>query len=225
MPIALLADAHLGGPGGSGDDLTVQIEALDGDGCERLVVLGDLFHVWVGYRRYETEEVRRLLPALQALRSRGVEVHYIEGNRDFYLAGGDYDSCFDSIGLEYAFSLGGVRYLAVHGDGLNDRDWRYRFWRRASKNPLTRALLKSLPLLGKRFLSTTDQRLSKTNFEHKKQIPVAVIQRYGERRLANGHDVLLLGHFHEHRRWQVAGGEVRLLDAWFRSRKLEWLLP
>ena len=38
-----------------------------------------------------------------------------------------------------------------------------------------------------------------------------------------GHDVLLLGHFHEPRVWKVAGGEVRLLDAWFRSREVEWL--
>ena len=44
-----------------------------------------------------------------------------------------------------------------------------------------------------------------------------------ERRLAEGHDVLLLGHFHEPRVWPVAGGEVRLLDAWFRSREVEWL--
>ena len=38
-----------------------------------------------------------------------------------------------------------------------------------------------------------------------------------------GHDVLLLGHFHEPRQLRVAGGEVRLLDAWFRSRRVEWL--
>ena len=44
-----------------------------------------------------------------------------------------------------------------------------------------------------------------------------------ERRLADGHDVLLLGHFHDARSWRVAGGEVRMLDAWFRSRRVEWL--
>jgi hypothetical protein len=50
-----------------------------------------------------------------------------------------------------------------------------------------------------------------------------VIRDYAERRLAEGHDVLLLGHFHEPRRWPVAGGEVRLLEAWFTSRRIEWL--
>jgi hypothetical protein len=43
--------------------------------------------------------------------------------------------------------------------------------------------------------------------------------------LASGHDVLMLGHFHEPLSWGVAGGEVRILDAWFNSRAVEWLDP
>ena len=34
--------------------------------------------------------------------------------------------------------------------------------------------------------------------------------------------MLLLGHFHEPRVWQVQGGEVRLLEAWFTSKRVEW---
>jgi hypothetical protein len=34
---------------------------------------------------------------------------------------------------------------------------------------------------------------------------------------------MVLGHFHEERRWRVAGGEVWLLEAWFSSRRVEWL--
>ena len=34
-------------------------------------------------------------------------------------------------------------------------------------------------------------------------------------------DVLLLGHFHEERTWPVGNGEVRLLEAWFKSRRVE----
>ena len=37
--------------------------------------------------------------------------------------------------------------------------------------------------------------------------------------------VLLLGHFHEPHVWSVEGGEVRILDAWFRSRVPDWLAP
>jgi predicted phosphodiesterase len=70
---------------------------------------------------------------------------------------------------------------------------------------------------------STERRLSRTNFKHRAVLPEAAIRAYAERRLAEGHDVLLLGHFHEPRVWKVKGGEVRLLDAWFRSREVEWL--
>jgi hypothetical protein len=38
-----------------------------------------------------------------------------------------------------------------------------------------------------------------------------------------GRDLLVLGHFHEERRWRLMGGEVWLLEAWFTSRRVEWL--
>ncbi|HVR28361.1 MAG TPA: metallophosphoesterase [Thermoanaerobaculia bacterium] len=224
MAVALLADAHVGGPGGPGDDLARELGELDAADCDLLVVLGDLFHVWVGDPRYETEEIRRLLPALEGVRRRGIETRYVEGNRDFFLEDSVYAARFDSIAREHAFERAGVRYLAVHGDGLNDHDWRYRFWRRASKNPLSRAAARRLPgSVARRWVHAMDRRLSETNFEHKARIPEAVIKRYAEARLAEGHDVLLLGHFHEPRRFVVNGGEVRIVDAWFRARRLEWL--
>ena len=65
--------------------------------------------------------------------------------------------------------------------------------------------------------------MSKTNFKHRAEIPEAAIRAYAERRLAEGYDVLLLGHFHEPRTFEVRGGEVRLLDAWFHSRTIEVL--
>ena len=72
-------------------------------------------------------------------------------------------------------------------------------------------------------MGSTERRLAKSNFKHKARIPEEAIVRYGERRLAEGYDVLLLGHFHEPRTWRVGGGEIRLLDAWFNSRHVEWL--
>ena len=74
-------------------------------------------------------------------------------------------------------------------------------------------------------MTWTESQLAKTNFEHKQRVPEHIIQAYGEGRLSRGHDVLLLGHFHVQRRIAVAGGEVRLLNAWYKSQQLEWLTP
>lgn len=223
--VAVIADAHLGGPGGSAVPLVAQLDELDRARCSRLVFLGDLFQAWIGSRRFESEEIRSVVRAIGRLRDRGVRVDYIEGNRDFFIAKSEYASSFDSVGFELEFLAGGVRFLVVHGDGLNAKDYQYRFWRRLSKNPLSRLGMTSLPGPVARYLvDRMEQGLSKTNFKHKKEIPREVLEEYGRKRLSEGHDVLLLGHFHEPRSWQVTGGEVRILDAWFRSHAVEWLV-
>ena len=224
MPVVVVADAHLGGPGGNGEDLAAQLGELDPADCARVLFLGDLFHLWIGSRRFETPEVRRLAAAIRGLRRRGIRVSYVEGNRDFFVGEGAYGDLFDDCGREVRFDDGGVRYLAVHGDGLNPRDWRYRCWRRLSKNALSRWLTFRLPRsVGRRLVASTERGLARTNLEHKARIPEAVVRRYAARRLAEGADVLLLGHFHAARRWPAGGGEVRVADAWFNDRRLLWL--
>lgn len=224
MSVALIADAHLGGPGGDAGPLVAQLDALPAQGARRLVLMGDIFQGWVGFERFETDAVRQVVAALRRLRVAGVRVDYIEGNRDFFLAGGPYADAFDTVCREVAFTAGGKRYLAVHGDGLDHRDWKYRFWRRASKSALSRMVVSWTPRgLARRLVDSTERSLSKTNRKHKRQIPRDVLQAYAEERLAEGHDALLVGHFHEEHRWPVDGGEVWLLEAWYDSRRVEWL--
>lgn len=223
MRVAVIADSHLSGPGGPAGPLLQQLAELPGQGCDRLVLLGDIFQAWIGSTRFETPDIAAVAEALRGLRRQGLRIDYIEGNRDFYLKDSPYADAFDHVGTEVAFEAGGTRYLVVHGDGLNDRDWQYRFWRRLSKSAPVRLAVTHIPqTLAHRLVSSTEQRLSQTNFKHKIRIPEEAIRRYAERRLAEGHDVLLLGHFHEPRTWKVAGGEVRLLEAWFTSKRVEW---
>ena len=225
MTVALIADAHLGGPGGPSEPLIDQVRALADAGCDHMVFMGDLFHVWVGDRRYETPEVASMVDALRDLRRAGVTLEYVEGNRDFFLDDSVYADAFDRIALEITFEVSGVRYLAVHGDGLNDSDWRYRFWRWLSKSWLSGFLVRRVPgRLARRLVNGTEQRLSKSNFRHKNRIPEEVISSFAERRLEGEYDVLLLGHFHEPRRWKVPGGEVRIIDAWYNEGLID-LLP
>jgi UDP-2,3-diacylglucosamine pyrophosphatase LpxH len=224
MAVAVIADAHLGGPGGEAGPLVEQIRELPSLGCERLILLGDVLQVWVGFEQYQTDESRALLAAVDDVRSHGVRVDCIEGNRDFFLAEGPLRAHFDSVGLEVAFVAGGERCLAVHGDRLNDRDHAYRAWRWLSKSPPVRGVVRHLPRrVVEPLIQRTESRLSGTNFKHKMRIPEEAIRAWATRRLADGYDRILLGHFHEARSWSLPGGEVRLLEAWFSSRRVEWV--
>ncbi len=223
MAVAVIADAHLGGPGGSVEPLLEQLEGLPGKGCERLVLLGDMFQVWVGDRRFETPGIAAFTGALRELRRRRIRVDYIEGNRDFFLGGSVYADAFDALGPEVAFEAGGERFLAVHGDGLDPSDRQYRFWRALSKSGLSRAVATHFPVaLARRMIHRAERRLAGTNFKHKIRVPEKAIVEYAERRLAEGYDTLLLGHYHDPKSWPVGGGEVRLLEAWFHARRIHW---
>jgi len=224
MSVAVIADAHIGGPGGPAGPLVTQLDELPARGCTRLVLLGDLFHVWVGAKQFETEDIREVMEALVRLRRRGVIVEYVEGNRDFFVDSGPYDLSFDRIALEIPFETGGKRYLAVHGDGLNARDYSYRFWRWLSKSfPVRFAMLRLPGAIARRLVHSTERQLAKSNFKHKSEIPEAPILDFARRRLGNDFDTLLLGHFHEPRSWEVDGVEVVLFDAWYNSRQVEIL--
>ena len=117
------------------------------------------------------------------------------------------------MAAELTIEADGLRYLAVHGDGLNDRDYMYRFWNWLSKSSASRFFMLNLPPgIARWLVGVTERQLAKTNFKHKSSIPESVIREYAERRFREGFDVLLLGHFHEGRRWSVVGGEVLLLE-------------
>lgn len=220
---ALVADAHLGGPGGPAAPLIEQLGALPGR-AERLVLLGDIFHFWVGHEKYETAEIAAFAPCLAALRAAGVAVDYVEGNRDFFLPGARYAPLFDRVAREIPFEAGGRRCLAVHGDGINAADWSYRVWRRFSKSVPSRAAFLHLPgPLARRIANAAERAIARTNYRHRRRVPEEAILAWGARRLAEGYDLLLLGHFHEERRWRLPEGEIWLLEAWFRSRRVEWL--
>ena len=224
MAVAIVADAHLGGPGGSAQPLVEQLDSLDSGSCERLVLMGDLFQVWVGNDRFETPEIRAVVECLERLGSAGIPLHYIEGNRDFFIAKSPYAELFDTVGLELEFESGGRRYLAVHGDGINAADHLYRFWRRLSKNPVSRWAMNHLPRrLASRLINGFEEELSKTNFKHKRRMPEDVIVEYAHERIGQTNDTLLLGHFHEPFKAEVGEGEVIVFDAWFRSRQIEWI--
>ena len=224
MRVAVVADAHLGGAGGPAEEFIRQLRGLPQEDCARLVLLGDIFHVWVGEKRFETAAIAAVYEQLLELKSRGVVIDYIEGNRDFFLAGSAYEDAFSSIGFETDVQVGDTRYLAVHGDGLDPHDRQYRFWRWLSKSALSRGLVLNLPTaLSQWSLDRTEAQLAKTNFEHRQSIPREAISEYASSRLAEGYDELLLGHYHEPVEWAVEGGKVRIFDAWFHSRRIEWL--
>ena len=218
--IAVVADSHLGQSPGDEDAFLEMLSRVRSSGAEAIYLLGDIFHFLIGDPKFSTPVLERFLAGMREARASGIRVHYVEGNRDFYLRGSYLEKEFDSVALEAAFRSGKRRFLLLHGDGINRRDWPYRFWRFASKNPAAHAAMKLLPArAANRIVSRMERKLRETNFKHKSRLPEEMIRDYAARRLPSGFDVLLLGHFHRSWRSAVDGGEVEVVPPFLEEKR------
>ncbi len=222
--VAIVADSHLEGPGGDPAGLLEQLKLLPQQGFDRLVLLGDILHLWIGLPSFATEGTRRLCEVLAGLRAKGVAVDYLEGNRDFFLDASVARESFDRLGLELGLQVGSKRCLFVHGDLVRTEDWGYRAWRLMSKSRPVRWLVSVLPhAFALPLVYGIERRLAHTNFVHRDCIPESSVQSYARNRMAEGFNLVVIGHFHQGRRWQFEQGEAWIVEAWFRSRKIEIL--
>ena len=218
--MAVFADAHLGQVEGDVDDFLAALDEVVGRGFRTVVLLGDIFHYFIGSGKLETPLIRRVVSAWDGLAAKGVELRYVEGNRDFFLRGTRWARAFAACGDTDGLQVGSRRFAFVHGDRINTRDLPYRFWRRLSKNPVSRAALALIPgPLARAIVVRTEARLYRTNFRHKRVLPDRELVREAVRVRAAGYDELLVGHFHVERLYEEEGALARILPAWLEERR------
>ncbi len=224
--MAVFADAHLGQVERDAEDFLEALEGVRRSGFSTAVLLGDIFHYFIGDSKLETPLLRKTLDGLQGVASRGLSLRYVEGNRDFFVAGSPYAAPFASWALTDGIRVGPSAYAFVHGDRVNTADLPYRFWRVVSKNPVAHAALKAIPgSLARAIVSRTEARLYRSNFKHKEKLPEAALLAEGRAARRAGYDALLVGHFHVARTLTGEGSVTHVLPAWLEERKHAEIAP
>ncbi len=190
-----------------------------------VVLMGDLFDLWIGRRETEGSHHRAVADALAGLRRRGTSVLYVEGNRDYRVAaahlGTSLDACTDEgIALEH----GRRRIFAIHGDLANVQDRQYRAWRRFSRSAPVWALFRLVPPSRRlRVAEGLEARMRRTNLRYKGAFPEARVRDYAASFLARGFDTVVLGHFHVERDLSAVPpsppGRILVLPAWKDGRR------
>jgi UDP-2,3-diacylglucosamine hydrolase len=194
------------------------------EGAGRIVLMGDLFNLWIGAPALEQGHHREVVACLRALRAAGVEVHYLEGNRDYRIEHAHRGGAFDAVGIEgLREDWGGRAIWAAHGDLVNGRDVQYRSWRRLSRSAPVWWLFSAIPER-RRFAiaETMERRMRSTNLEMKREFPEALVRAYAAPRLAAGDDAVVLGHFHTERELPAGAddrGRIFVLPEWKGSRR------
>jgi UDP-2,3-diacylglucosamine hydrolase len=216
--IFVIGDSHIGLADGSEQPIVAWLDRLEALAPRALYLNGDLFHYFIADDKFCTPSVQRVFERLRALRDRGVAVHYVEGNRDFFLEGSFAEEAVTDVAMEYSVRAGARSYLIVHGDLINDRDLPYRFWRFASKNTLSRLTLKLIPKrTARNFVDSVERRLAKTNFKHKSRLPLQQFEAYGKKRGAHGFTDIVFGHFHQKVILPMGGVTLTILPPWYET--------
>jgi UDP-2,3-diacylglucosamine hydrolase len=217
--IYVIGDSHIGLADGNETAINAWLDRLVALEPKALYLNGDLFHYLIAHPKFKTSSVSKVMAKFREVVDGGTPIHYVEGNRDFFLAGSFVEDAVTDIGIEYAVAAGARRYLIIHGDMINDRDWQYRFWRRASKNPVMKLGVSLIPKgIARKFVDSVEARLARSNFKHKSRVPVELMERYGRQRAGEGFTHVVFGHFHT--KLELPAGEamtVTVLPPWYET--------
>ncbi len=162
-----------------------------------VVILGDLFDFWFDYRTVVPRDFWEIVAALGALHRQGVSVDYLIGNHDF----GHWRFFRDELGIEPSTTdivrcWQGKRFYIAHGDGKMPGDWGYLLLRSVLRNRIAQSLYRCLhPDLGIG-LARWASRMSRHHAGAASQRVVEALEQFAARKLAEGYDVVVLGHSH-----------------------------
>lgn len=216
--IFVIGDSHIGLADGQEKRINAWLDRLRALQPKALYLNGDLFHYLIAHPKFRTTSVERVMSKFRELRDAGVAIHYVEGNRDFFLKGSFVEDSVTDTAVEYTLAAGAKKYLIVHGDMINDADWPYRFWRYASKNPLTKLGVSLIPKkTARQFVDKVERKLARSNFKHKTRLPVELMEAYGRRRLGEGYTNVVFGHFHHKMVLPAGDATVAILPPWYET--------
>jgi UDP-2,3-diacylglucosamine hydrolase len=187
------------------------VEAFLESEADHLVLLGDLFQVWVGDGRTLSPDQRAVLDAVSGAARRGRTVVYLAGNRDYFM---EAEARRRGILAPEHWDLqaGVLRLRFEHGDLINTSDRPYLGWREVSRSGAVRALVGSLPVPWSAALARAlERRLSGTNQSYKAYEPGRELQTWAEGLAGEGIGGAVLGHFHRDAEEEVAGVRVRFV--------------
>jgi UDP-2,3-diacylglucosamine hydrolase len=218
--IVAIADAHLDGLNTELDNFLSFLATLRARKIRKLFILGDLFTIWVGTAKLLLPYQESVVTALQDLRHHHIEIKYVEGNRDYFLAPLYLNTPFHEIASEYIREIiGNKQVYFSHGDLVNVRDRQYRLWRKFSRNRRLFSAFNVLPrVVAVRLTHALEQKFRETNQRHKSYFPADTCRQYVEELSKKGIDIIVVGHFHEahHHTFFVQGKpkELYVLPAW-----------
>lgn len=206
----MVADAHLSRRRGNLEAFFRMLTALS-EGPGDVVFLGDIFDLWIALPGYENEDHDRFLTWCRGEIKRR-RIGFVEGNHEFFVAQ-THAPAFTWC-TQHAWRRDPEGRLFCHGDRINRADRRYLTFRKATKNPIAKHMLRRLPS-GPRLVDRIKRGLEDTNPAFRKHLPLAQLQAFAEARFQDKATRVFVGHFHRSYHYRGRrGGTLDTLPAW-----------
>lgn len=195
--------------GGEDEEVNRLIDEIPTD-TKRIFLLGDIFHYWVNDESFIQERYTPFLSRLKRLAGQGIELFFIEGNRDFlvvpYL---EEEPWIDVLLNPTLLDLHGRAIYIGHGDELCWNDWQYQLYKALIRSSPVKYLADHLPSAMKQSVVKNMERASKSFIAGKKKESLQVPERAYKAVIDTGIDAIVHGHLHEtYQRQITSNGRV-----------------
>ena len=167
--------------------------------ARQLYLLGDLFEYWAGDDDIDTPYIRRIVDALHATGSAGVQLFWMAGNRDF-LVGEVFARAVGMVRLTdpHVTQVAGIRMALAHGDAQCTDDQDYQAFRAQVRSPQWQQVFLARPL-DERKAIIDSMRAGSRDAQREKSMDIMDVNQGAIDALFAGTGAGVLIHGHTHR--------------------------
>ncbi len=184
-------------PGGPHTEIDRIFDAMPAD-TKQIFMLGDTFHFWINHDEFIQARYGAFLERLRGYADRGIDVFFLEGNRDFlassYFRDLPYIHLLPNPSL---MEIGGRVVYIGHGDELCWQDWAYQIYKTIIRSGPSRFVAEHLP---HPILVSLAQQMTQASNKRVAAKPRRVLEvPHNAYRsiIASGVDVIIHGHVHD----------------------------
>lgn len=177
-------------------------QVVNQPGTTHLVLLGDIFDLWLGSHDYFVARFAPVVDALRRIAAKDIELHYFEGNHDLHLRPFWQDELGATVHSDPVhMTIGSKRVRLEHGDQMDPDDTGYRFLRWFLRTPPMRWIILNLPGavvggIGERASAHSRQYTSQTK-TIRDDVAIGKIRAHAVKTHAGeAFDLLVSGHVH-----------------------------
>jgi len=179
-----------------------------------LFIMGDFFDYYFEYANQQKSEFDEIFSKIEKMKDNGFEIYFIAGNHDYWI--GNYFKKYTNKTFldDTTITHNNASIYVTHGDGILSWDTSYRLLKKVIRSNIfikTYSLLpRSIALKIANKISYERKDSHKIDQDKLKRIHDE-LEGFAKEKIAEGHNYVIMGHYHHSYNKKLNGGELILL--------------